>query len=421
MLCRKNRLLLIEFKLKINMKIQKTKLTNNKLTRFRSDGSLTVHFGERDYHALKILPWSEGCQILVRRDKGWEYFDGVADFVLVNSAYDVFSDSAISIYGRCVPKKIKLKLSKFRHHQARMLQLISSHYFAADLFDNNPILLWMIIDWAYSNNISLAEIQYLILQKQIVILNKLYPNAKNKHLKLIKIVSLPLYDRQHIPLFLTVLSNLDLFSQLSHCHKLNKNILDVFGSLDSSNADDHKNIIAILKYYQNNGKNNLHDILTTYNDCLRMHSDLYIEDSIPFLIKRNYSVADVYKYHDKLVDEYNKRAEELAFKEKHPNGYKFPKPFLPGNNNIIHISDYSELIDEGRLMQSCVATYGEEIMNGYSCIYKVLHPHRATLELIHVEGAFKINQFKMKLNNEPTNEAYRFVRKWLQDEIRSQG
>ena len=227
-----------------------SRLKNPNITRIRSDGSLTIHFGERDYHALKILPWDEGCQILVRRDSGWEYFEGVADFVLVNTAYDVFSDSAISIFGQCVPINIKLKLSKFRYHQARLLQLISSNCSAFDLFESNPVLLWMLIDWAYSNEIPLVDVVDVLCKKQVEILRMFFCDAEKKHLKLLRMISLPIYDKQHISQIFSMLSYLTNFTQLSHCKTININIFDIFKKTDVSKDGGHNKIIAFLKYYQ---------------------------------------------------------------------------------------------------------------------------------------------------------------------------
>jgi len=394
-----------------------SRLKNPNITRVRSDGSLTIHFGKRDYHALKILPWDEGCQILVRRDSGWEYFEGVADFVLVNTVYDVFSDSAISIFGQCVPLNIKLKLSKFRYHQARILQLISSNNSAYDLFENNPILLWVLIDWAYSNEISLAYVGDILCKKQIEILSIFFFDAEKKHLKLLKVLSLPIFDKQHISIIFEMLSFLKSFPQLSHCKIINVNTFEIFKKLDVSSDGNHNKIIAILKYYQRGGKNNIHDILTTYNDCLRMHADLYLDGSVPTFICRNYLLDDMYKYHDKLIVEYNARAELIEFKNKYPNGIEFPKPYLLGNENIIHISNYIELNTEGREMRHCVSSYGNEIMKGYSCIYKVLFPQRATLELVCDGGKFRVNQFKLKYNHCPSRSSYKYIRDWLKGRL----
>ena len=93
----------------------------------------------------------------------------------------------------------------------------------------------------------------------------------------------------------------------------------------------------------------------------------------------------------------------------------FPEPFIKGNKNIVHIKNYNNLCAEGRVMEHCVASYEKDIIQGYSCIYKVLSPQRATLELVKENDTFLIKQLKLKSNTTPSNSTYNYIDKWLED------
>ena len=65
-------------------------------------------------------------------------------------------------------------------------------------------------------------------------------------------------------------------------------------------------------------------------------------------------------------------------------------------------------------MRHCVASYHDEIMSGESCIYKVLYPQRATLELTRDDnGHLKINQLRLPRNKSPSKKSMTFIQKWF--------
>ena len=393
----------------------RSKLTNPNSTKFREDGSLTIHYGINNYHAVKILPWHEGCHVLVKRNLGWEYNDGDVDYVLVNMAYEGFSKTALTLYSKSIPQDIKLRLSKFRVHQTRMLHLIASLRGGRDLFDSNPVLLWLLLSWAENNKIDMTVIKESLDKKQKNILKLIYPNAQNKHVKLLKKLSFSAYNKKHISLVMALISMLNDFSQLGHCNTIDNEIAELTSNLELSNNRERRLMNAILRYHQSGGEKSIKDSMGTYKDCLNMQATLFPNSLIPPFMEREYSIEELNQYHDKLVRDYNDPYINTSLTNKFPEKCFYPKPFVPGNERIVHINNMADLYAEGRSMKHCIASYHHSILSEISCIYKVLHPQRATLELIRTNGYYSISQVKLKSNKEPSIATMIHIRRWLED------
>jgi hypothetical protein len=94
-------------------------------------------------------------------------------------------------------------------------------------------------------------------------------------------------------------------------------------------------------------------------------------------------------------------------------GGPFPPPPLPGNEVIQPLRSEEELVEEGRLMGHCVASYAAEVRSGRSYIYRVVSPERATLEIQWRGGVPVVAQFNLARNREPSEKSWRAVQNWL--------
>ena len=91
----------------------------------------------------------------------------------------------------------------------------------------------------------------------------------------------------------------------------------------------------------------------------------------------------------------------------------FPHTPLPGNQDIQPITSVSELLDEGRAMHHCVASYIEKSTEGRGLTYRVLAPKRATLKIVRLpDGKLRIGQIKLAYNATPAENTSRRLSKW---------
>lgn len=101
----------------------------------------------------------------------------------------------------------------------------------------------------------------------------------------------------------------------------------------------------------------------------------------------------------------------------------FPKPPLPGDDSIIPITNFADLVKESKEMNHCVSSYLDRIMNGNCYIYRVLKPERATLEL-HLNGKMRkrtsIAQLQGRSNIGAQYETRERVQLWLKNAKRRQ-
>lgn len=91
----------------------------------------------------------------------------------------------------------------------------------------------------------------------------------------------------------------------------------------------------------------------------------------------------------------------------------FPEPPIPGNEDIVPLTQPVELIIEGDQCHNCVASYSEQVRNGIFYIYRVLRPARATVSLESRKGRWVLAELKSPCNRQPSRAVKLAVRGWL--------
>ena len=144
-------------------------------------------------------------------------------------------------------------------------------------------------------------------------------------------------------------------------------------------------------------------------DTLRMVDNDHLSYFKETLLRAS-SEKRLMEIHDEVTVEYN-IIQELLQAEKLAK--PFPQPILkaPPPNGITFIENGKLLLEEGRRMHHCVASYVDACLEGKSAIFHVKAEYsEATLELgKHGE----IKQFKSFHNGEPGKDAYELVNTWL--------
>ena len=136
-----------------------------------------------------------------------------------------------------------------------------------------------------------------------------------------------------------------------------------------------------------------------FRDTARMFRSLYPDRPLPLL--RN--LGSMSRLHDKLTEDYLKRRfGDIVF-----------TPPVPGNADIIPLTTFDMLCDEGHQQHNCVASYIDDVLGGHSFIYRVLLPQRCTLELAQRDGAWIAVQLRTAYNGTPSQETKDAVNCWL--------
>lgn len=103
-----------------------------------------------------------------------------------------------------------------------------------------------------------------------------------------------------------------------------------------------------------------------------------------------------------------------------------PRPWLPqgkvGEISIVPLTTTAELIEEGVAMAHCVASYADDALRGFCCLYSVRRDgvRIATLELTRRHrGSLEVAQLKGLANAPVSKDVTRAVRRWLRESKRA--
>jgi hypothetical protein len=133
------------------------------------------------------------------------------------------------------------------------------------------------------------------------------------------------------------------------------------------------------------------------------------------------SLAALRRHHDVLVAALNERreleevhAEALrGTDEATPPEPPFPPPPIPGNSSIEPLTSAEALWEEGRTMEHCAGSFVPRVVSGWSYLYRVLTPTRATLSIDATEDGWRLGQLQGPSNTPVPPETLAAVRRWL--------
>ena len=118
--------------------------------------------------------------------------------------------------------------------------------------------------------------------------------------------------------------------------------------------------------------------------------------------------------HDRWTARFNVRhGQRAATVVRECGRSEFPDPPVPGMDTIRPLRTVEELLEEGAKMHHCAGSYYHDALDGRSYFYAVLAPERATLELRLVEGRVVSCMVLLACNKEPSPETLRAVKEWL--------
>lgn len=117
--------------------------------------------------------------------------------------------------------------------------------------------------------------------------------------------------------------------------------------------------------------------------------------------------------HDRLIDIRN-QARNLDLIQENLEIYgEFPPPPLAGNNIIVPLNSWEELIAEGQEMHHCISVHGHKIAIGNYFVYKVLTQQRLTLAITPHGKGWRIDEIRGHSNAMPKEESLQPIHEWF--------
>lgn len=91
------------------------------------------------------------------------------------------------------------------------------------------------------------------------------------------------------------------------------------------------------------------------------------------------------------------------------------RPPPEGTRDIVRLTTRAEVLQEGREQENCVGSRAESVLEGRTCIYRVLKPERATLQISRSSrsGRWCIMEVEARANTAASDQTVQHIQAWL--------
>ena len=377
-----------------------------------ADGSLSFDFAPRVGLQLRLTSWRDGLQLSRFEDGAWEpepsdpQLIRPADF-LARSRGDPLAQFAATL-----PAEECSLASRFQSWQLTILRLLRCHPAAADLARGTPNLLWLlaaIVDEQELPNGPLADV--LGGSRVDVLRFCVGLHATRSTLRFLEKVVAPRRPSGQLEIMRQALSEPEVVAWFRHEPVVTPpDIERVLRTKKYRHLPFFRDAITL----ERTGQPALSGALATLRDVYRLGEGM-AEETLDARVSGCRTVRQLDRLHDNLIAEARRldAAHQLSLIALRYGTTDLPPAPRAGTSTIEHVATAAELIDEGRAMHHCVASYASSIFAGESAIYRVLAPQRATLELRRIAGRLVAHQLRGACNAEVDDETRAVVDAWL--------
>ncbi len=381
-------------------------------------------------HQWMVWDWQHGM--------GWHiYVDGDLE---VSAWYEVphIPLTALSMqqtrWFQSIPSALQAKVLVLNEHNPELvfplLRLIARYRHVQELFEDAPLLSLLVMVHAMRHQWSEEEVSKLFTRKRTALLAEIQLPACQSAWKLLGKLHYDVLNRQTWKDIQQMFAG-EYWSRLSH-----ERTLDIRAIRCLNGAPDLLDD-ALFRYCVYQGAVRF---LSSQRDCAVIRSRLFrmyferqasyielkelyglMEDTLTMLwnqprrrraVLRMSNEAELLRLHDHLAGDHPRQVPDVDF----------PAPPIPDTKDIQAISHSSELIEEGKAQQHCVACYWKRIAQGQYYVYRMSAPERATIGLIRQhDGTWHVDQLRLRANGTPTQVTKDVVEKWLLDSLKKRG
>ena len=290
----------------------------------------------------------------------------------------------------------------YRGNMYALLWFISRSQYACELFETNPLLVWIILKTAQKQGWDIEFILKLFSCKRTKILAVCGLDESNAVLKIIQKLTLKHFSQHEFEL-IAKYDWQNVAKHLSHLPLIDGRLLKLlkrYPELETS---------TLIQKFSAEWK--WHEFEMTFKDTLKMADDLGVL-GIMSQIKACKDLPQLTRLHDRLVSRVNDHAmQDIALIES-------GEPPMQETPNIIPITNNRDLHMEGKIQHHCIFAYHDRIARGEYFAYQILAPERATLGLHKtVAGGYSIDQIYLKYNGIVSDATRELVMAWLNSSI----
>ncbi|RMA82679.1 PcfJ domain-containing protein [Umboniibacter marinipuniceus] len=368
------------------------------------DGNLRIDWtnvlGFRCVNIIK--PWCGFLEGFVENDE--EEIDPVYVFDLPISLHESRDNPDLADWFNTIPEDILNRCKALPSIQLFVLYCACKSRDASDLLVSNPVLLYL---WAaaqhndlksYPEDIS-ARLS-LLKAKQYQVLQQIAPDAPKASVKLLKRLTPNSISRLDRNKLLVILQNQNLVSKLSHQRDLKGMHFEIADAYPWALTHAISDILANLT----------RDERRIVNDTIAMSNG----GAIPVLVRCT-TWPEVVACHDRWARQWTNRRRFQAKLLRDDNGMAipFPPPPVKPSGLINWLSTPEEVIDEGRAMRHCVASYAQRVQRGEYALYHMSEPANLTIGLRRSVAGWQLDQVRGICNRLPTKEELEAIDEWF--------
>jgi len=308
-----------------------------------------------------------------------------------------------------IPKEYLKKTAPFVEHQYQMLWLVANSEPAKQLLMSRPLLLVLICEhFAIDNRMALT----LSNLGQRDILKSLGYDGSKAALKFIDKLALDFernIELEHVKKQLDArFCRHKVFKHYSRVNFAALSLDSKFPFLTGSRLGQYANNCQIRRV----------SLVRYLSDTLMLGIELGVNDPTA-RVRELASLEELQELHHLWIEQRNNIRAERREKVR-PDNADLPYPeLIPGNEYIVPIKNYDELINEGKSQKHCIAVYHHRIVGGHYCAFTMIKPERVTIGVsVYKKDKHKhviqLDQIAGKCNALPTNETRELVYKWLE-------
>lgn len=305
---------------------------------------------------------------------------------------------------------IKKEIMSFFYLQTAFIKVCTESNRAIQMLKSNPCLLWLMLDHSNKYNLSINEIHHWLGVKRKKITSKIFKKNILGDEKFLSKIILLTGEQNELELIKRAILIPGIISAHKHWSNIPIQALYLLERYPTLYGADF-----LLDWCS---KKN--DRMSSYlsgtpalkkitEDTIRMGKELNIKSSRD-LVMACKTINQLNCLHDKWIELLNK-----ARTYYNPDIF-FKKPKIEDGKGIEWIATANLLIDEGKYMQHCIATYVKKVIRGDAVIYSIYYPERATLEVSNKHGEYSIIEIKKINNINVSSETLKHIGDWLRDE-----
>ena len=367
------------------------------------DGALVLDWSDSVGHSckLRISDWDTGF-VVTRCELGED-----DELSIIDVGDWIFSihDPAIEAWRNTMPRALDSALDSWPSRHASIVRWAIDSEIVRDLLVSNPLLLWLLVDSGLFARASLGEINRKLSVKQRVLCSRLELTGTEQQVRILKRAASANLLIKSIRKLKKILRDREICKYLRHQPKITSSIISLLECYPWMVMRPARSLIDDLQD---------HETLRCFEDVVRMLFDLE-----PLYNCR--TTAALWRLHDRVVAELNADDGFRLIRDESGRVLELPAQPLPGNEVIQPLKTQQQIVDEGREMKHCVASYVAPVIDGSYYLYRMEEPERLTIGVRISRGPdgrygqCLLREVRGKCNRYPSAASMRLIENWFEN------